>query len=410
MRRLVIWIIALIASLIAIPPAARASAPCYTVSDNVITSGNSCSDTLTIPEGVTAISAYAFYAANLTSITFPNSLTTIGEGIFYRNETLTSVTFGSGLVTLGTSAFAETKLTAVTLPNSLTTMGHGAFWGISTLTSVTLGTGLTELPTEAFWGSQITSITIPGNVKNIGLRAFYNNTSLTSVTLAEGIETIGENAFANSTLITSITIPQSVYSLASTGFAGTAYTVPDAVVTRVSNKALERARSIAAAAEAQARANAAEQERRAEAARSAARGSVMNFLSMGRTPTTSDLLASGFSGINYANVAALSAEIALLGNPTLEDLVRAAKKVVIVENLASLSPVRVLPGDLADIGLTAFSSAYKSSILSKVMDAPASARATFVSIQALANDLLKEAKARTERTQEIIKKINARRG
>ena len=410
MRSRLLLLITLLACSLAIAPSASATT-CYTVDGSRITTGNSCSGVLVIPEGITSIDDYAFYSANVTSITFPNSLTTIGEGIFYRNETLTSVTFGSGLITMGISAFAETRLTSVSLPNSLATMGHGAFWGIPTLTSVTLGTGLTELPTEAFWGARITSLTIPGNVKSIGLRAFYSNESLTAVTLSEGVETIGDSAFGNTSALTSVTIPQSVYSLSSSGFDGAAYIVPDSVVTRVAVKAQERVVALAAAATARARETAAEAARQAEAARSSARESTLRALNSGASPSKADLLAAGFLGINQFNVDKLTLELRGLKNPSLTDLIRAAKKIATVEALSTSTQMttRILPNDLAEIGITALATPYKSSILRRIMDAPIEARASYEEIANLANQFLAESQARTKRTLDIIAKINSRR-
>lgn len=409
MRSRLILSALLVASFFTAAPSASAST-CYTLDGTTITTGNACTGVLVVPEGVTAINDYAFYQANITSITLPNSLTTIGEGIFYRNETLTSVTFGSGLLNMGASAFAETRLTSVTLPNSLVNMGHGAFWGIPTLTSVTLGTGLIALPTEAFWGARITSLTIPGNVKSVGIRAFYSNESLTAVTLAEGIETINDSAFGNTTVLTGVTIPQSVYSLSSIGFAGSGYTVPDSVTTRVANKAQERAAQLAAAAEAQSRESAAEALRKIENAKSMARDEALKALNSGGKPKISDLLAAGFDGINETNVEKLQYELRNLKSATLADLVRTAKQVRTIEILSSslIEAKRLLPRDLADIGISALASKYKSTIMRRILESPASSLTSFEDIQALANQYLVESQDRFKRTQSIVNKINSR--
>lgn len=81
---------------------------------------------VTIPNSVTTIRQFAFCNDKLTSVTIPNSVTTIGDSAFFANK-LTSVTIPSGVTTIGKSAFSYNRLTSVTIPNSVTTIGDSAF-------------------------------------------------------------------------------------------------------------------------------------------------------------------------------------------------------------------------------------------------------------------------------------------
>jgi hypothetical protein len=64
--------------------------------------------------------------SDLTSVTIPNSVTSIRVGAFANNP-LTSLTIGNSVTTIGESAFANNRLTRVTIPNSVTSIGADAF-------------------------------------------------------------------------------------------------------------------------------------------------------------------------------------------------------------------------------------------------------------------------------------------
>ena len=85
------------------------------------------------------------------------------------------------------SAFRGCRsLTSITIPDSVTSIGYEAFYGCTSLTSVTIGNGVTSIGRSAFRGcTSLTSITIPDGVTSIGQYAFYDCTSLASVIFEE---------------------------------------------------------------------------------------------------------------------------------------------------------------------------------------------------------------------------------
>jgi hypothetical protein len=88
-------------------------------------------------------------------------------------------------------------LTSVTIPNSDSSIGMGAFLDCSSLTSVAIPNSVTSIEEKTFYGcSSLTSITIPNSVTTIGADAFMNCTGLTSVTIPNSVTSIELHAFA----------------------------------------------------------------------------------------------------------------------------------------------------------------------------------------------------------------------
>ena len=115
----------------------------FTIVSNIVTTNTNCRGSLTIPEGVTEIARGAFgnapdRASYITSIIFPNSLTTIQESAFRAASSLTSINFGTGLQSIVHWNFADsTALTEVTIPSTVTSLGVGVFYLSSQLETVT---------------------------------------------------------------------------------------------------------------------------------------------------------------------------------------------------------------------------------------------------------------------------------
>jgi hypothetical protein len=189
---------------------------------------NASLTSVTIPNSVTTIGIGAFMNTGLTSVTIPNSVTTIGNGAFLNNRALMSINVEAGNSRFSSEngvlfniakntliAYPAGKTGDYIIPNSVTSIGGWAFEN-SRLTSVTIPNSVTSIGTNAFANNNLTSVTIPNSVTSIGASAFESN-NLTSVTIGESVTSIGSSAFQDNNL-TSVTIPNSVTSIGAIAF------------------------------------------------------------------------------------------------------------------------------------------------------------------------------------------------
>jgi hypothetical protein len=147
-------------------------------------------------------SDYMNHGCAITSIAIPGTVKTIGNEAFSYCRDLALVSFdvdedgNTNLTSIGDYAFRECTFTSITIPNSVTTIGKGAFTSNSKLTTATLGDAIKEIKDETFQGcGMLTSVTFPDGLSNIGINAFRWCYTLTSVRIPSSLTSMGELAF-----------------------------------------------------------------------------------------------------------------------------------------------------------------------------------------------------------------------
>jgi hypothetical protein len=177
---------------------------------------------ITLPAGLTTIGRSAFWnCSGLTTINLPAGVTSLGDDAFRYCSGLTTINLPAGLTTIGRSAFLGCSgLTTITLPAGLTSIGGAAFYGCSSLTTIALPAGLTMLGYAAFSGcSGLTAINLPAGITTLGVWGFYGCSSLTAITLPAGLTILDDYAFYGCSGLTTITLPPGI-KFNSSAFAG----------------------------------------------------------------------------------------------------------------------------------------------------------------------------------------------
>ncbi len=165
----------------------------------------------------------------LTSLTIPDSVTSIGKRAVYGCTGLISVIMGNGVKNIGEDAFdnsyylsnlyitdiaAWCALEFENWQSNPLYYADNLYLNNELVKDLVIPEGVTDIPQAAFRNCKsIRSVVIPGTVKSIGVVAFENCDSLLFATIGDGVTSIGYRAFAICNVLNTIVIPDSVTTI-----------------------------------------------------------------------------------------------------------------------------------------------------------------------------------------------------
>ena len=168
---------------------------------------------ITIPDSVTTIGTFAFFkCVSLTDINISNNVIAIGRGAFRNCESLTNITIPNSVTTIEVELFQEcASLYSITIPDSVTKIEGTAFYLCKSLTNITIPDSVTEIGDAAFQSCKnLKSIVIPDSVTSLGACAFYYCSNLASVIIGDGVTSIANKTFYECNSLENITMGKSV--------------------------------------------------------------------------------------------------------------------------------------------------------------------------------------------------------
>ena len=156
---------------------------------------------------VTQIAAQAFRvskvpaALHITKITIPDSVTTMGKGVFFGCSNLQEVVFPENVSIPSTASMFRdcTALQSITVPKNVTALNMYMFQNCESLETISFPEGslLVLIQMLAFKKTAIQEIELPKNLEKIESQAFEDCKNLTDITIHDKVTSISTSAFNN---------------------------------------------------------------------------------------------------------------------------------------------------------------------------------------------------------------------
>lgn len=204
-------------------------------------------DTITFPTTITSVGQNAFYrwsflskvyyqgqladwlkisfATKYSSPLFPIIGRTSQPKLFINNSLVTgNISIPSGINYIQPGALAGTQIETVTLSSSVRYIGECAFYNCPYVNMNMTNSSIAVIYDYAFYNCSSLKITLPENLVTLGNYAFANactfSSATTSLIIPQYVTTIGECAFQNCTKLTNVSFGIRVETIPSQAFEG----------------------------------------------------------------------------------------------------------------------------------------------------------------------------------------------
>lgn len=155
------------------------------------------------------------YNVSLETVTIPNTVTTIGNGMFYDNYTLKQVSIPDGVTSVGSSLVSECySLRSIVLPSTVTTLNDHLFQNCYSLESINIPSGITTLGWTMFNGCcSLESFKMPNTVTTLTKNTFQDCKALNSVKISTSLNDANSGTFRNCLSLSKVKIPSTLTTI-----------------------------------------------------------------------------------------------------------------------------------------------------------------------------------------------------
>lgn len=152
-----------------------------------------------LPDSIERIGENAFRnCSGLEEFRYPAGWSSAGWSIFQDCTSLKRIDIPEGVNRIPDGAFSYAELTEVTFPSTLTEIGEGSFRGNTLLTEICLPDTVKVIDDSAFYGcTSLAAAELPEGLERIGQQAFRDCSGLSAVTVPASVEEAGELCFSD---------------------------------------------------------------------------------------------------------------------------------------------------------------------------------------------------------------------
>lgn len=174
--------------------------------------------------GITSVAVSAFnYCRSIQNIIISNSVTSLGNKVFWRNMSLKCAIIPTSLTSLPQYCFSENySLEVISLPKETTSLNSYAFQYCTNIKTVTISDNIGTLGSSCFDGcSGIEELLFSkSGTLTLNTYTFRGCRNLKTISLPSAVTTLNANLFENCTALQTLNLPTTITRIDSSVFVG----------------------------------------------------------------------------------------------------------------------------------------------------------------------------------------------